>query len=197
MWVGEFVGSGCGACLPNRDVRYFLPLLQARVPHRLIDQERVVMTHESERHDAGGWEDVGLGELKSIGLPRTARRVHRKSIREVGVRYKFTIWRVVGLLFNINKHFCFISHKECSYSCSAFFRLVSARWEVEANEQINNSTYLFSLKLSLYFSPFFSVSLQCDGSWFGCCVTGWNISLIICWAFLKKKSFRQTKTVAT
>lgn len=31
------------------------------------------MTHESERHDACCWEDVGLGELEGIGWARTSR----------------------------------------------------------------------------------------------------------------------------
>lgn len=57
----------------NGDVRDGVPALLVGVLHRVVDEEGVVVAHESERHDADGRHQITLGESPAVGHGRHQR----------------------------------------------------------------------------------------------------------------------------
>ena len=149
-------------CLPNGNVSNFFPLLQTRIPHRLVDEKCVVMAHESERHDACCWKDIRLGEIVCVRWSRAAI-----SEKFVGVATWRSIKRLRGwlLLLNSQKHFsCFNALRLDSPAAHFFFCFSSTDKQATQKLFVQHLNFSFALLfLQFYnrtksFFAFFSFS---------------------------------------
>lgn len=127
----------------------FFPALQAWVLHGLVNEKRVVVAHESERHDACCWENVGLRELVCISWSGSAETENEREQRTRAFNWNAT--RIGALVASFSSIYgWFVVH-------------VTVRGERTRKTQTNNSTGLFSFQLFCFssaFSDFLFASVQ-------------------------------------